>query len=319
MARVSPYALGATLYMPATRSDLLEVISGRKLPSLRSLVICLEDSVAGSDVEAALGQLRAVLRSIRAEGQRRTWSPLIFVRPRDAVMAAVVNDWPEIEAIDGFVLPKCSLTSLPRWAAAVENPALLVMPTLETREVYSPAAMLELGTALRQAFNDRVLALRIGGNDLMGCLGLRRNPCTTLYQTPMGYVIPMLAGVLGAQGFSLTAPVFEQLASPALLGQELQLDISHGLVGKTAIHPAQIAPINEAFRVCAKDLDCARLIVSESAPAVFKHGSAMVEPATHLNWARKIIERAQWQGVRAPEAAVAESARRPLTCSKYMP
>ena len=48
-----------------------------------------------------------------------------------------------------------------------------------------------------QNLNQRIIALRIGGNDLMGCLGLRRNPATTLYNTPMGYVIPMLAGVMG--------------------------------------------------------------------------------------------------------------------------
>jgi citrate lyase beta subunit len=45
MKKVSPYALGASLYMPATRPDLLAVVRGEKLPHLRSLVICLEDAV----------------------------------------------------------------------------------------------------------------------------------------------------------------------------------------------------------------------------------------------------------------------------------
>jgi citrate lyase beta subunit len=54
MNRFSPYALGATLYMPATRPDLLAVVRGEKLSNLRSLVICLEDAVNESDVQFAI-------------------------------------------------------------------------------------------------------------------------------------------------------------------------------------------------------------------------------------------------------------------------
>lgn len=309
MTRISPYALGATLYMPATRADVLEVIGGQKLPGLRSLVICLEDAIAQTDVVSALQLLRGVLRAIGSGGVRTDSSPLVFVRPRDSQMAAMLNDWPEINAIDGFVVPKLSLASLGQWVEAATNPDLLLMPTLETLDVFSPEAMVHLGAAMREQLGERILALRIGGNDLMGCLGLRRNPATTLYQTPMGYVIPMLAGVLGAQGFALTAPVFERLATPQLLGDELALDISHGLVGKTAIHPSQIMQIHDAFRVSIEDLNCAKLIVNESAPAVFKHDDSMVEPATHYNWAIKIIERAKWHGVKPADITLAEPVR----------
>ncbi|WP_110947026.1 HpcH/HpaI aldolase/citrate lyase family protein [Pseudomonas bohemica] len=309
MTRTSPYALGATLYMPATRPDILDVIRGEKLPGLRSMVVCLEDAVAATDVDPALQHLRGVLRSVVADNEARGSGPLVFVRPRDSQMAAKLNDWSETSAINGFVVPKFTLASLGQWALAASNPELLLMPTLETADVYSPQAMVDLGAAMRAEFGDRILALRIGGNDLMGCLGLRRNPAATLYKTPMGYVIPMLAGVLGAQGFAMTAPVFEQLATPELLSEELNLDISHGLVGKTAIHPSQITQIHDAFRVSIEDLNCAKLIVNDSAPAVFKHNDAMVEPATHYNWAVKIIERAKWHGVKPAEVSLGEPVR----------
>lgn len=309
MKRISPYALGATLYMPATREDILEVVFGRKLPELRSIVICLEDAVAVTDVSTALQNLRDLLIRIKSFGGRPESGPLVFVRPRDVEMAAVLNDWPLMSLIDGFVVPKLTLATLPAWARAVSDKRLALMPTLETKEVYSPSAMVELGEAMKQTIGDQIIALRIGGNDLMGCLGLRRNPAATLYNTPMGYVIPMLAGILGAQGFALTAPVFEQLSTPALLAEELGLDISHGLVGKTAIHPSQIALIHDGLRVTLEDLNCANLILNESAPAVFKHNDAMCEPATHHNWASKIVERAQYQGVRAIHAAGAEPVR----------
>ena len=70
MKVLSPYALGATLYMPATRADLLEVVFRTKLPELRSLVVCLEDAVAEIDVDTALKNLHGLLTAINERGGR---------------------------------------------------------------------------------------------------------------------------------------------------------------------------------------------------------------------------------------------------------
>ncbi|MEE4634457.1 HpcH/HpaI aldolase/citrate lyase family protein [Pseudomonas alliivorans] len=310
MALFSPYALGATLYMPATRDDILDVVFAEKLPELRSLVVCLEDAVALIDIETALVNLRQVLTRIQDRGGRPASGPLLFVRPRDAAMARILNDWPLMIHVDGFVVPKLSLKTLSSWEQAVTNPALALMPTLETPEVFNPTAMVELGQALKANLDERIIALRIGGNDLMGCLGLRRNPAMTLYGTPMGYVIPMLAGVMGSQGFALTAPVFEQLATPDILQQELTLDIANGLVGKTAIHPSQVNIIQNALRVSLEDMNSARMILNSVAPAVFKYNDAMCEPATHYKWATHIMERAKWHGVLPAPASIMDASIR---------
>ena len=298
MIRHSAYALGATLYMPATRPDILDVVFGEKIQGLRSLVVCLEDAVAETDVQQALINLKNLLLGIEARGGRLSGGPILFVRPRDAEMAAVLNEWSLMRHVDGFVVPKLRLSNIRQWQQAVTRNELILMPTLETPEVFDPGAMVELRDAMLEQLPGRIIALRIGGNDLMGCLGLRRNPAMTLYSTPMSYVIPMLCGVMGAAGFALTAPVFEQLNTPHLLEQELALDMAHGLVGKTAIHPSQISVIHKALQVTLEDLNSARQILSESAPAVFKFNDAMCEPATHYKWAQTVIERAHWQGVR---------------------
>ncbi|UZA67605.1 HpcH/HpaI aldolase/citrate lyase family protein [Pseudomonas viridiflava] len=310
MALFSPYALGATLYMPATRDDILDVVFAEKLPELPSLVVCLEDAVALIDIETALLNLRQVLTRIQDRGGRPANGPLLFVRPRDAAMARILNDWPLMAHVDGFVVPKLSLKTLSSWEQAVTNPALALMPTLETPDVFNPTAMVELGQALKANLDERIIALRIGGNDLMGCLGLRRNPAMTLYGTPMGYVIPMLAGVMGSQGFALTAPVFEQLATPDILQQELTLDIANGLVGKTAIHPSQVNIIQNALRVSLEDMNSARMILNSVAPAVFKYNDAMCEPATHYKWATHIMERAKWHGVLPAPASIMDASIR---------
>lgn len=298
MKKVSPFALGATLYMPATRNDLLDIVFGEKLRGLRSLVVCLEDAVSECDVDTALANLQQLLTAIGVRGGRPEFGPLVFVRPRDSGMALMLAQWPLMRHVDGFVMPKLTLKNLKQWHDAVNGSELFLMPTLETKEVFDPSAMVDLRDAMLETVRERIIALRIGGNDLMGCLGLRRNPNTNIYLTPMGYVIPMLVGVMGSAGFSLTAPVFEQLHSPELLVEELALDMAHGLVGKTAIHPAQVVTIHRALQVGIDDLNSARAILSESAPAVFQFNGAMCEPATHLKWATNMVERARWHGVR---------------------
>jgi 2-hydroxy-3-oxopropionate reductase len=46
--------LGASLYLPATRHDLVAVASGRKYPHLRSVVLCTADAVRDADVVAVM-------------------------------------------------------------------------------------------------------------------------------------------------------------------------------------------------------------------------------------------------------------------------
>jgi citrate lyase beta subunit len=282
--------------MPATRPDLLSIVTGYRYSTLKSIVVCLEDAVSEMDVADGLENLKRLLVDIQSVGGRPDDGPLVFVRPRNADMAAELNDWPLITLIDGFIVPKLNSDSIMSWSLAVNRPELLLMPTLETPDVFVPDAMVALRDALDSEFSDKIIALRIGGNDLMGCLGLRRSKTMSIYNSPMGYVIPMLAGIMGAGGYALTAPVFERMDSPELLKRELEMDIAHGLVGKTAIHPSQIPLIHDALKVENEDVESATKILAKDAQAVFKHGGAMCEPATHLKWARNTLDRARFYG-----------------------
>mgnify|MGYP004704170745 CR=1 FL=1 len=64
--RRSPWNLGATLYMPATRDDIGDAILEGKIPGLRSLVICLEDAVNEDDIPQALQNLTQLLQVLNA-------------------------------------------------------------------------------------------------------------------------------------------------------------------------------------------------------------------------------------------------------------
>src|SRR5690606_29849263 len=99
------------------------------------------------------------------------------------------------------------------------------------------------------AMKARMILIRIGGNDLLNLLGLRRPRGMTLYETPLSGVISQLVTTYKPLGFSLSAPVFEYLADKATLDREIRLDMAHGLVGKTAIHPNQIPMIERHYAV----------------------------------------------------------------------
>jgi len=293
---LSPWMLGATLYMPATRSDLAEVILHGKLPALRSLVICLEDAVSAQDVNRALDNLSILLRQLQQQTPTHT-PPLVFIRPRDEAMAAALIARYPLTGINGFVLPKFNQSNVSSWWKVMAPTSLYLMPTLETREVFENDAMHQLARLLEQhPCRERILALRIGGNDLMSVLGLRRSRQFTLYEGPLGYVVKMLVAAFASRGFALTAPVCERIEDEALLERELALDMAHGLVGKTAIHPAQLEIIQRGLMVSPDDYEDA-LRIMNSEQAVFKSQGAMCEPATHRNWAATVLEQAAWCGI----------------------
>lgn len=297
--RYSPWNLGATLYMPATRDDIADTIIYQKIKNLRSLVICLEDAVSEDDIPIALKNLEKLLTALADYKKRqdcRHW-PLLFIRPRHQEMAQWIITHTNLLAIDSFVLPKFTQASLTHWWNILENTSLVIMPTLETEEVFDILQMTTLADLLlSHPCYPRIIALRIGGNDLMNVISLRRDRQLTLYDGPMGFVIKMLVAVFGARQFALTAPVCEHIDDHQILDKELMLDIAHGLVGKTAIHPKQIYKIEQALKVTQSDHSDALRILN-STQAVFKSQGAMCEPATHRRWALSILTRAKLYGI----------------------
>ena len=314
--RISPYQLGATLYMPATRLDLLDVILRQKIPDLRSMVICLEDAVREDEVAAGLANLQQCLHTLRQ--QDRGERPLVFIRPRHPSMGLALLAMPGIEVIDGFVLPKFDNQSFAAWYHVILTapPTLLFMPTLETAQMLDAIEVRELCERLQdEAIKSRILVLRIGSNDLLSCLRLRTHHAHTLYDGPLGYVVAMLVTHFVPAGFHLTGPVFEYFQDHTVLKAEFQRDLLHGLVGKTVIHPSQIAVIHQALKVNGNDYAAALRILDDRMPAVFQFEGAMCEPATHHQWAVQVIERARHFGCHLHAVTVDEA----TDCLEHLP
>jgi citrate lyase beta subunit len=303
---IDPISLGATLYVPATRTDMADAILHARKYDLRSVVICLEDSVHPNDVPQALMNLAAFLIELQAAPANAP-RPLIFIRPRAAQMLAHILGLPAIECVDGFVIPKATANSMPEYMGVLSHDHHMLMPTLETREVFDPAEMRRLRDQLL-AFQDRILAIRIGGNDLLQAMGARRSTARTSYEGPLGPVIVNLVTTYNPWGFHLTAPVFEHFGNPDLLRDEVERDLEHGLIGKTAIHPSQIAVIQGGYAVDPIEVAEAKSMLSQSSAAVFSSRQSMCEPATHGIWAQTILRRADIFGLRQYHFATPQTA-----------
>ncbi len=285
--------LGATLYIPATHSELWQVTQGYKFPYLKSLALCLEDAVLEQDIPRALLNLKQLL--IRRLEQPTDVRPALFIRPRHVEMAKQILDWNLSASFDGFILPKFNLQSMDSWIKILPN-HLHYLPTLESKEYFDFGHNQELLQALQHDF-PKVLCLRIGGNDLLSCLNLRRPKDLTIYETPIGPLMAQLCGLFVSSGFDMSAPVCEHIENHALLCTELQQDLRYGLFTKTAIHPKQVEIIQNHYRVNSCDLHDAQAILAPDAASVFKSFGSMLEPTTHRRWAQRIVLRHQHFGL----------------------
>jgi citrate lyase beta subunit len=284
-------SLGASLYLPATRPDLPELLNGIRLPGLRSLIVCTEDAVAEENLSLAFENVRQVARSLRPS------STLRFLRVRRPQLLEALARMDGFDGFDGLVLPKVTLENVTTYARALDNiPMLPIMPVLETEIVFDLPRLASLITAVEDWPNP-VIAFRIGGNDILSRLGLRRPRRQTAYDTPLREAIVNVMAVLRPRGIAVAAPVFEHYSDLETLRREVELDIAHGLTTKSVIHPSQVPVVEAAYKPRLADVLDARQIVATDAPAVFGSIGSMCEVATHQRWAAELLERAAVHGI----------------------
>jgi citrate lyase beta subunit len=287
------YDLGATLYMPILQPKVPDILSGTVDTAGSSLVLCLEDALAENDVEAGIARLRNVLRNVSHRPDLK-----VFVRPRSLEMAHRLSSFEGIQSISGFVAPKLRPENAADWLDLVQKADLQIMPTLETADYFDQSKVIAVRDIIAAYDPQTVAAVRIGGNDLLGVMGLRRERGITSYEGALGWLLGMMGSTLVASGLPTAAPVFDIIDDLDTLQREVKRDVAMGFVSKTAIHPSQVPIIENEFQVSEEDLCAADAILEKSAKAVFQIGGAMCEPATHLNWAKRIKARQERFGLR---------------------
>lgn len=218
-------ALGATLYAPATRPNLCDDILRRAALGVRSMVVCLEDAVADSEVEDA--QRNAIAQLRRLHDTAEAEAPLLFVRVRrPGQIPEIISGLGEHAGIlSGFVIPKFTEDSGDYLdcidaARAATGLRLLAMPVIESSEVVHRETRSDALTAIGRLLDKHrpsILAVRIGATDLCSIFGIRRDRELTIYDVhPVASAIGDIVNVLGrtdGTGFVITGPVWEYFSS----------------------------------------------------------------------------------------------------------
>lgn len=282
------YALGATLYMPVVHPKVEEFLFGRASAPASSIVLCLEDALADYDVQRGVQKVRALCQAgpLSCDAQ-------IYIRPRSLDMARALASFRNIQKFDGFVAPKVMPDTAASWLDIARSHELKIMPTLESAGYFDPAQVAAVRDAITQHDRGEISAIRLGGNDLLGALALRRQRGVTSWEGPLGWVLSMMSSMFMSAGFPVAAPVFDIIDDVETLKREVERDVAAGFVSKTAIHPCQVPVIEDAFRVPSEDLDQAKAVLNSSAKAVFQTGGVMCEPSTHRAWAERTLVRAK--------------------------
>lgn len=284
--KYSAYALGATLYMPVIHPNVSAIVKGEVPAPAPSIVLCLEDALHEDDVERGVKTLLDILGSVDNDK-----GPVVYIRPRSLDMATRLVQMKNIRNIQGFVAPKIRPDNIMDWLDLTRRAGISIMPTLESVEYFDPSQVIAVKNSILTSNSNHVTAIRLGGNDLMNSLGLRRTQGVTAYDGPLAWVLPMMSSILTSSGLNVTAPVFDIIHDMETLEKEALRDIQMGFVGKTAIHPSQVNTILNAFQPSHDDVVMATAILDKNAKAVFQIGGVMCEPSTHKNWAERILSR----------------------------
>lgn len=236
-----------------------------------ALVLDLEDSVDAARLPQARGMVREYLQARPAAG------PALWVRVNPLDSGLALDDLAAVvrAAPDGILLPKCEgradIIALDHFLRALEAREQLPIGGIGIIPVATetPAAMFNLGSYAE--CSARLRGLTWGAEDLAAALGAISNRDDD-GEHEFSYRLARSLCLLGANAAGV-API--DTINPNFRDAEaLRRDSNRarraGFVGKIAIHPDQIAIINEAFTPAEAEIARAKRIVAafHDAPGV---------------------------------------------------
>jgi citrate lyase subunit beta / citryl-CoA lyase len=262
-----------------------------------ALIIDLEDSVALESKEAARQGALAFLNEARTQRRR----PMLIVRVNaldtgltDADLDAVIPGRP-----DGILLPKAEGGS----SVAHLDAKITVREAIsgiEDGTIFIHALTTETAAALFHAgtygdVSNRLSALTWGAEDLSASLGAETNRRHDGHLTdPYRFARTLCLAGAAAAGVPAIDTVYVDFRDEEGLRREAEEARREGFHGKLAIHPAQVATINDVFSPSPESIAKAQAIVdafanSPGAGVVALDGVMYDRP--HLVRAQALLQR----------------------------
>ena len=302
-AAAEPAPLRSLLFVPGDSARKQEKALATDADAL---ILDLEDSVDPANLPAARERVAGLLGARGAQG-----TPELWVRVNSPASGLLRED---LEGVcsgglpQGIVLPKISaaaeipqvaarLAELERRHGAPEGRTRLLVIATETPQglLALPQYPAVLGSTL--AVRGRLAGLTWGAEDLsaaLGALGQREGGGGLTFTFQLARTTCLLtAAALGVQAIDGVHTDFRDLEG---LKRELSAARRDGFTGKLAIHPDQIAAINEAFTPSEAECLYARRVVAAFAAApgagVTSLDGRMID-RPHLLQAQRILAAAQ--------------------------
>jgi citrate lyase beta subunit len=312
------YAIGACLYMPATREHLLKDIVSRKNMGTQTITICMEDSVSSSQVVQAENNIIALFKSIELnlkDNDSFTDNlPLLFIRVRNVNQLQKLLSESSLIGLCGFIFPKFDAIigqiyfSVLKEYNLSKKRTLYGMPILESPYIIHKETRIDELIKIKKvvdSYKEYVLNIRIGGTDFSGLYSLRRAKDYTIYDLAVVKdCICDIINVFKRDNYVISGVVYEYYSKVLdlnnnILIKETLLDITNGLNGKTVIHPTQVSVVNSLMVVSKEDYIDATNILNSSLDGVIKsnYSNKMNEIKPHEKWAKEILLRAKIMGV----------------------
>lgn len=283
------FARRSLLYVPGD--------SWRKLEKATTLaadtvILDLEDAVAGGRKEEARGTVRRALHELDFGGRER----LVRINPIGSALA-----FAELEATlplqpDGYIVPKVEIAEdLRAVDRAITEHELVEGKAQGTIRLFAMVETARGVLNLREivAASARLDGLILGAEDLAADVGAIR----TQAGWEIFYARSILVMAAAAYGLHPIDGVYTGIQDLDGLQDECARVRELGFTGKTAIHPGQLPIINQAFLPSAEEIDRAQQIVAgfeqhtASGSGVFVFDGQMVDMPV-VRSARRILARA---------------------------
>jgi citrate lyase subunit beta/citryl-CoA lyase len=258
-----------------------------------ALILDLEDSVVDSRKATA----REMVRDYMQNADRSVSQLWVRMNPLDTPhalmdLAGVIQGRP-----DGIFLPKAQHASdadllgnyldVLETEHGIEQGATKIL-SLATE---TPTAMLNIGSYTH--VNSRVTAVSWGAEDLSAAIGASSNTDEAGNLTPP-YILARSLCLMAAYAAGVQAvdTAFTDFKDAAGLESNCNAARRDGFLGKIAIHPAQVAPINDAFMPSAAETEHARAVVelfeqNPDAGTLSLDGKMLDKP--HLTQAERVL------------------------------
>jgi citrate lyase subunit beta/citryl-CoA lyase len=246
------------LFVPGGRPELFAKAAASRADALS---LDLEDSVPAE----AKAQARASVAEFIAAESTRALAKAIIVRVNapgtpwfDDDLHAVARDGvallnlPKIESADDLL---AAIRALERAEAAnaVDMPLKLLV-NIETPKGLANAAAIA-------AAHPRVAGLQLGLGDLFEPLGIDRGDAANVHAVMFAVRMAAAQADAATEGVFVLDGAYPDIADEAGFTAEAQRARRLGLVGKSCIHPRQVALANAAFSPSEAELERARRVV----------------------------------------------------------